>query len=474
MLRLARARSELLLGFDSVSWTETVNAFGLYQGYEYGCNAAAERPPGYPVFLEGPGDEGGWVRFDFGGNGIGLEAGMMAIDYCWRSLDDTACRTYVPIATLALDFYVNFYKNKTADGKFMLWPTQVLETYWCEWPGWTDCPQNDMPQLAGLTALSEAVLKLPQQYLTEAQRGRYQALHDSLPGLPTTADGSMYAPAWVYPNGGHNAEIPELFAAHPFRILTVGRAAPCCPSPGQLACRAASLLRALVRARAARPSCTSVLAGSVVSNVSLALGQATWNALPLAHTNEGWYYGGMQAAYLGLASQVARCTSNARSTDIAWNTREQAYDMVLERSQQPPPAGYRFPAFAQHYQALRSASMKVCSAYYVMHYALRTMQGAMCSMQDVNDNGERTVARTKGDRQWPNCNGWQVTASLGQGEKSGGKGDRRRYKAGRARGMAHVAHGQFQAVRDKGPGDQETFKSVSVCGTAVSLNGNLK
>lgn len=59
---LARARSAALLGYDSVAWTETVNAFGLYQGYEYGCAAASERPVGYPVFLEGPGDEGGWVR----------------------------------------------------------------------------------------------------------------------------------------------------------------------------------------------------------------------------------------------------------------------------------------------------------------------------------------------------------------------------------------------------------------------------
>lgn len=232
------------------------------------------------------------MRYDFGGNGIGLEAGVMAVDYCMRSLDVDACARYTPIATLALDFYVQHYKNQTADGKFLLWPTQVLESYWCEWPGWTNCCENDMPQLAGLIYLSEAVLKLPPALLSDAQRARYTALHASLPGLPVAASG-IYAPAWVVSSGDHNAEVPELFASHPFRLNTVGR-------------------------RAVDPS------------VNLSTGVATWRALPLAQANEGWYYGVMDAAFLGLA--------------------DEALAMVKERAAQPPPAGYRYPAFAQHYQ----------------------------------------------------------------------------------------------------------------------------
>ncbi len=263
-------------------------------GYEYGCNAASERPQGYPLWLEGPGDEGGWVRYDFGGNGVGLEAGLMAIDYCIRTLDANSCSKYIPIATFSLDFYINHYKNLTSDGKFLIWPTQVLESYWCEWPGWNNCCENDMPQLSGVTSLVGALLDvLPAQYLTAEQRTRYTNLRSILPGLPTTTDGTQYAPAWVTSSGSHNAEVPELFASHPFRLNTIGRS-------------------------------------FVDSTVNLTIGRTTWKALPLAQANTGWYYGIMDAAFLGLA--------------------DEAFAMATDRANQAPPSGYRFPAFAEHYQ----------------------------------------------------------------------------------------------------------------------------
>jgi hypothetical protein len=334
MMPLLRARSQALLGFDSIFATETVNAFGLYQGYEYGCAAASERPPGYPVWLEGPGDEGGWVRYDFGGNGVFLEGGLMAVDYCMRTLDTDACARYAPLATLALDFYVGHYQNKTADGKFLLWPTQVLESYWCEWPGWENCCENDMPQLSGLWGLTGAVLQLPQQFLTPAQRARYEALRASLPGLPVSADGATYAPAWVVSSGSHNSEVPELFASHPFRLNTVGRAA-------------------------------------VDKSVNLSIGVATWHALPLAQANTGWYYGCADAAFLGLSSE--------------------AYSMVLDRATQPPPSGYRYPAFAQHYQDYEPSAD---------HYANLMLTLQLMLVQSGEDGATGTVVLFPA---WP-CN----------------------------------------------------------------------
>ena len=108
-----------------------------------------------------------------------------------------------------------------------------------------------------------------------------------------SADGSRYAPAWVVSAGApHNAEVPELYAAHPFRLLSVGRA--------------------------------------VAGGVNLSLAVATWAALPLARANTGWYYGSMDAALLGLAGDAAA--------------------MAADRAAQPPPPGSRYPAFAQHYQ----------------------------------------------------------------------------------------------------------------------------
>lgn len=55
----------------------------------------------------------------------------------------------------------------------------------------------------------------------------------------------------VVSSGSHNSEVPELYGAHPFRLLSVGR---CVVDP----------------------------------SVNLTIGVATWNALPLAKANEGW------------------------------------------------------------------------------------------------------------------------------------------------------------------------------------------
>ena len=153
-----------------------------------------------------------------------------------------------------------------------------------------------MPAVAALHALTDRLLALPASsgLLTPDQRASYAALRAMLPPLPISTDGSVYLPAEITSSGTHNAEIPELFAVHPFRLITRGRA---------LVSHA--------------PNLTSV-------------GVSTWNALPLTKTQNGWYYGGMQAALLGLA--------------------EQAYADVLSRSQQPPADGYRWPYFAAHYQ----------------------------------------------------------------------------------------------------------------------------
>ena len=251
LLPLARARTNLLLPSESgVFFTETVNVFGLFQDGEYSCSA---RPEGYPIWLEGPGSTGGWVRYDFGGNALGPEAGLMALDYYLHTGDAAAAARYIPIATETLDFFASHYPNRTADGKLLLWPTQVLETYWCEWPGWVNCCQNDMPQVAAVTSLATRLLSLPESsgLLTPEQRAAYSSFVKILPPLPLTSDGAQYAPATVVSNGVHNAEVPELFAVHPFRLVTAGRAA-------------------------------------VDASVNLSIGIATWRALPLAKENTGW------------------------------------------------------------------------------------------------------------------------------------------------------------------------------------------
>ena len=249
-LPLARARTALLLpSVEGAFFTEIVNAFGLYQGKMYGGSDCQSRAAGYPPWLS----VGGWVRWDFSGNALGPEAGLMALDLLLHTGNLSQAQKYVPIATNTLDFIATFYKNRSADGKMLIWPTQVLESWWCDWPGWENCPQNDMPTIAAATALAARLLALPPSsgLLTPAQRARYEALAAILPALPTAANGTWLNAEVLSDNGPGHREVAELFPAHPFRLVTAGRAA-------------------------------------VDPALSLAIGRATFNASANAHKNIGW------------------------------------------------------------------------------------------------------------------------------------------------------------------------------------------
>lgn len=151
-----------------------------------------------------------------------------------------------------------------------------------------------MPQVAALHALTSRVLALPEAsgLLTPAQRTAYAALAAMLPPLPLAADGQTYAAAAVVSSGGHNSEGPWLYATHPFRINTVG---------------------------------TAVAAG-----VNISTARATWAAQSWFKENQGWSYGGLDAALLGLA--------------------DAAYADVYARATLAPATDYRFPTFAPHLQ----------------------------------------------------------------------------------------------------------------------------
>jgi len=335
LIPLASARTELLLpGESGIFFTETVSTFGLYQGPEYdGCDP--KREEGYPRWLEGPGGEGGWVRYDFGGNGF-AEAGLMGIDYYWHTLDLENSARYIPFATSYVDFYASHFPNRTQDGKLMIWPSQVLESWWCEWPASpsvnfdpTKCCQNDLPNVAALRSLVQRLLGLPVEsgLLTPAQRDHYTALSAILPELPLDPKDGTYAAAQVLSSdAGHNSEGPWLFGTHPFRLNTVGSATG---SP---------------------------------STVNLTASRATWVRQTWNTANSGWNYGTINAAMLGFSAQ--------------------AYAMVLDRARAAPPGGYRFPAFAQHYQDYEPSA----DHFSVMNTALHAML-----LQNGEDGAKGTI-----------------------------------------------------------------------------------
>jgi len=157
--------------------------------------------------------------------------------------------------------------------------------------------------VAGLAALLDALLNfVPANASTPAQREAWAQLRAAVPPLPTRPDPArpgelLLAPAEVMCTAGSNpVESPELYAVHPYRRLTVGRAA------------------AAQRAAAA-PA------------VNLSAARASFAADPHANTdNHDWNQGVMNAALLGLTPDAAR--------------------LLSQRALTGPAPGYRWPGFA--------------------------------------------------------------------------------------------------------------------------------
>lgn len=263
-------------------WTpETATLFGAYDSPTNGGN-------GWPLWL----NTNPYIKLDWGGDSGTGEMAIMALDYYLWVGDGQ----YLPLAYSIADFYMNHFHNRTEDGRVMVWPAQVLETFWCDFNTSTqtfeNCCANDAPTVSAMHALFDKLLALPLSLSTPAQRSQWAAFSQILPILAVNATSNVILPAAVVSDGRHNSEGPEMYPIHPHRLFTKGR--------------------------------------QVASNTSIELGVSTWLQSPWKGANNGWNYAINAAVLLGLAQQAA--------------------PMLLARANTPPAAGYRFPGFAPHEQ----------------------------------------------------------------------------------------------------------------------------
>ena len=221
-------RTPLYWGHQGMWTTETSHLTGAYCSADYGCS----RKPGYPVAIE----QNKYIHVGQGGDAGGPEYSLMAMDYLlWSSADPTAptqsAKDYLRIATQNAEYFMHHFKNKSADGRVLIWPTQVLETYWCTYNltlnAWVNCCENDSPTITGMMILFEKLLSLPPGLATPAQTAAWTNFRTNLmPKLPittTSKGGPTIALAEVVSKGVHNAEGPTLYAMHPHRVFTKGR-----------------------------------------------------------------------------------------------------------------------------------------------------------------------------------------------------------------------------------------------------------
>ncbi len=284
------ARTEAYWGHPGAWTTETHHLSGLYDQSDYGCS----RDPKYPVQYM----TSGYLHVDQGGDSGTGEWSLMALDYYLWTGDATAFAPYLKLPVQAANYFMNRYLgNRSADGHVIIWPAQVLETWWCEYDTtaltWTNCCADDAPTISGMMTLFEKLLALPTSLTTPQQRADWQNFVDNLmPALPLSEDGSTIAPARVLSSGTHNDEGPELYAMHPHRVFTKGR--------------------------------------QVASGTNITVGVNTVTTSNFARENSGWNYGLNAAALIGNTAVAAA--------------------QVLERAATPPASGYRFPGFAPHMQ----------------------------------------------------------------------------------------------------------------------------
>ena len=186
----------------------------------------------------------------------------------------------------AIREYVRFFDEHyklDAKGRYNMTPAQALETWW-------DCT-NPMPEVAGLTRVTERLLALPKGMLSDADRELFAKIRARIPDLPTRTLGGQragrptesvvaYAPAERCAKKS-NVEHPELYCVFPFRLCSFEKP-------------------------------------------NAALGRAAYNARTDRHY-QGWKQEELFAAYLGMADEAAEHLANRVLHNSARGFRWPAY-----------------------------------------------------------------------------------------------------------------------------------------------------
>ena len=159
-------------------------------------------------------------------NVSGMEFVLMMIEAAsYRGADVRPC---LPLAEAYLKYYDQTYraqnKKKTGKelddkGRLVIFPGNAIEMY--------QVTRNDACTIAGLMALSKALLDLPANVLPADRRAFVEAFRKTLPLLPTRErrEHQTLAPAesWESVSTWDNIELPELYPVFPFHVFGVGR-----------------------------------------------------------------------------------------------------------------------------------------------------------------------------------------------------------------------------------------------------------
>jgi len=202
VLPLSAYRTKKYCGHGGAFFPECIYFWGAIFSETYGWTPFEQRTDKL--------QESGWHKWEWV---CGPELVFMMLDYYEHTQDEVFLREkLLPAADEVLRFFDEHY-SAGPDGKLVMHPSQAVETWW-------NCT-NPMPELAGLHAVTERLLRLPEGFGDKGQRAFWQSLKNKLPELPTRqVDGvPMLAPAEKYEDK-RNIENPELYAVFPFRLVS--------------------------------------------------------------------------------------------------------------------------------------------------------------------------------------------------------------------------------------------------------------
>jgi hypothetical protein len=202
---LCEARAKIYEGVDGAYFPETMTIWGTYANRDYGWDRTGHVSS--DVLCPW------WAKT----RNQGPELVGMMLDR-WDYTQDTAFleNQLLPMATAVLTYFDERFP-RDSQGKLILTPTQVVETYW-------DDVTNDTPTIAGLRNITARLGALPENLTTPEQWHLFQKMLAACPNLPmqdyrtNSASIRVVAPAQDYDPKRHNVENPELYAVWPFHL----------------------------------------------------------------------------------------------------------------------------------------------------------------------------------------------------------------------------------------------------------------
>lgn len=212
LLGNAEIRTRVYWGHEGASFTEQIENFGLPNPTEYGWSRPDYFDPGI--------EYNAWLEYQWD----------TALEFCWMALElhhykGVDIQEYLPMIESCLVFFDEHYRylarkrgrrELSGDGHLIIYPGTACETY--------KMATNPVSTIVALETVINALLDLPDHYLSAASRARFEAMSAALPPMTFRSFNGhkTIAPAWMWERI-NNTEVPQLYPVYPWGKFRLGK-----------------------------------------------------------------------------------------------------------------------------------------------------------------------------------------------------------------------------------------------------------